>query len=456
MKKSSEIRAQIAQKEAEVKALFELAATENREFTTEEKTMVDKIQGIGDQSGELQALGADLERSIRFEARVSELASDFGKRKPADIGGGARQPKAVVVPARARSFTQLKAFQGEDGEKNAYVFGHIVAAGLFNKSASKRWLKEHGLSNALSEDSNEKGGLFVPTETSMEIIRLVEQYGVFRRYAKIEPMASDRKVVPVRTSGLTAYPVAETNSANESSNTGTQSEPVYTNAELVARKWKAWTKMSDELNEDSLVSMADELAVESAIAFAYAEDNAGFNGDGTSTYHNILGVLNAVAAGSVYTAASGNTSFGTLDIDDFIGMKGKLPEFPGIQPAWFISKEGYCASIERLMLALGGNTVANAAAGGALSFLGSPVVITNVLNGTLTTQTSTNILAYGDLRMATLLGDRRRMTMSLTDQRYWDSDQIAVKTTERIDINVHSRGTASAAGAILVMATPGS
>lgn len=453
-KKSKEIRAEIAIKEAEVKALFELAATEKREFTADEKTLVDTIQGIGDTDGELQNLGRDLERAIKFEARVQELAGDIGKCKPAEIDGGRR--KEIVVPAKARAVSTLKAFTGEKAEQNAFVFGHLVAAKLLNKSSSKRWLKEHGLTAALSEDSNEKGGLFVPAETSMEIIRLVEMYGVFRRFARVRPMSSDRLVVPVRTSGLTAYPVAETNTANEASNTGTQSEPAYTNVELVARKWKAWTKMSDELSEDSLVSMADELAVESAIAFAYAEDNAGFNGDGTSTYHNILGVMNAVAAGSIYTALTGNTAFGTLDMEDFIGIKGKLPEFPGINPAWFISKEGYCASMERLQIAAGGNTVANVAAGGQLSFLGSPVVITNVLNGTLSAQVSTNILAYGDLRMAALLGDRRMMSMSLTDQRYWDTDQIAVKTTERIDINVHSRGTASVAGAILVMATPGS
>jgi HK97 family phage major capsid protein len=225
--------------------------------------------------------------------------------------------------------------------------------------------------------------------------------------------------------------------------------------ELIARKWKAWTKMSDELNEDSLVSMADELATEAAIAFAYAEDNAGFNGDGSASFHGITGVLNAVNAGSVYTALAGNTAFSTLDMEDFLSMKGRLPMFPGIVPAWFVSHEGYSASIERLMLAAGGNTVANVADGGLPRFLGAPVVVTNVLNSTLGAQTSTNLLAYGDLRMAALLGDRRQMTMSLTDQRYWDTDQIAVKTTERIDINVHSRGTTTAAGAIIVLATPG-
>lgn len=454
MKKSKDIRAAIALKEAEVKAIFEMAAAESREFTAEEKTLVDSIQGIGDQPGELQTLGADLERAIRFEARVQELAGDFGSRKPPEIDGG--RLKEIVVPAKARNISSLKAYTGEKALENAYVFGHMVAAKFFNKNASKKWLRDHGMSNALHEDSNEKGGLFVPVETSMEIIRLVEMFGVFRRYARVRPMSSDRLVIPVRTSGLTAFPVAETTTANEATNTGTQSDPQYTNVELIARKWKAWTKMSDELNEDSLVSMADELATEAAIAFAFAEDNAGFNGDGTSAFHGITGVLNAVQAGSVYTAIAGNLAFSTLDMEDFLFMKGRLPMFPGIAPAWYISQEGYCASMERLMVAAGGNTVANVADGGLPRFLGAPVVITNVLNGTLTNQASTNLLAYGDLRMAALLGDRRMMTMSLTDQRYWDTDQIAVKTTERIDIAVHSRGTATAAGAMLVLATPAS
>lgn len=452
LKKSKEIRASIALKEAEVKALFEMAANEKREFTTEEKTMVDSIQGIGDTPGELQTLGADLERAIRFEARVNELAGDFGRRKPPEIDGGRR--KEIIVPSTARSFSTLKAYKGPEAEKNAYVFGHVIAAKIFKNNNSRKWLKDHGMSNALSEDSNEKGGIFVPTETTTEIIRLVEEYGVFRRYAKTKPMKSDRAVEPVRVGGLTAYPVAETNTANESSNTGTQSEPQYTNVELIARKWKAWTKMSDELNEDALITMADQLAMEAALAFAYAEDNAGFNGDGTSAYHGILGVLNAIAAGSKHVALAGNTGFEELDMADFTAMKGKLPEYPGIQPAWFISKEGYCASMERLMLAAGGNTVANIAAGGAPTFLAAPVVFTNVLNKTLGAQVSTKLVAYGDLRMAALFGDRRMMTMSLTNERYWDTDQIAVKFTERMDENIHSRGTATEAGAILVLETP--
>jgi HK97 family phage major capsid protein len=454
MRKSADIRAQLATKQAEVAAIVELATEEKRELTADEKAVVDRIQGIGDEPGELKALATDLERAVRFEARIKDIAADLGGKlgKPQER----RSVKAVVVPARARVHGNLQAFTGAKAEENAYVFGRVLAAGLFNHAKSRQWLKDHGMRNALSTDSNERGGLFVPTETSREIIRLVEEYGVFRRFAKNEPMGSNAKTVPVRTGGMTAYPVAETNTANEGSNSGTKSEPAWTNVELVARKWKAWLKMSDEINEDSLVSIADQIVVECAQAFAYAEDNAGWNGDGTSTYHSITGVLNAVAAGSIYTAATGNTAFETLDTLDFIKMKGQLPRYPGIRPAWFISPEGYGSSIERLLLAAGGNAVADLANGGVPMFLGSPVILTNVLNATLDAQVSTKILAYGDLRMAALFGDRRKMTMSLTDQRYWEEDQIAVKATERIDINVHSKGTASTAGAILVMQTPAS
>lgn len=457
MLRSSEIRAQIAEKTAQVQAIVELATSENRELTVEEAAAVDKIQGIGDQPGELAALNTQLERAIRLEARVREIASGLGPKL------GRPQPeqqlKKIVIPAKAKLFSgKLKAFQGACGERDAYVFGRVLAASLYNHGKSRQWLRDNGIriKAAVSEDSNERGGIFVPTETTTQIIRLVEEYGVFRRFAKNEPMGSDRRVIPVRTGGMTAYPVAETNTANEGSNTGTKSEPSWVNIELIARKWKTWLRMSDEINEDSLISLADAIALEMALAFAYAEDNAGFNGDGTSTYHGIVGILNAVNAGSIHTALAGNTAFSTLDLDDFRTLKGKLPEYPGIQPRWFISKEGYCDSMERLMLAAGGNAVVDIANGGVPMFLGSPVQITNVLNSTLTAQTSTKLLAYGDLNMGAVFGDRRKMSMSLTDQRYWDEDQIAVKSTERFDINVHSRGTATAAGAVMVLATPGS
>lgn len=456
---AKDIREKIANLIAESEAIVALATEENRELTAEEKARIDAILNV-----EIEDAKTDLERAKKFETlrnnkALEILGLQLDNQQRGIVGSDGlslSSTPAIVVPRNQRTFGGLRAFKGETANQDAYVSGLWIAATFYGHKESAKKLESLGLDNAMSEAEDDRGGIFVPIEFSQTIIRLVEQYGVIRQYANVVSMSSDRKIQPVRVSGLIATAVAETTRANEGSNTVAAQNVIWTNIELIARKWKVVCKWSDELDEDALISMADAVAVEAALAFAYTEDNCGFNGTGASAFHGIVGVFNAVAAGSVYTAATGNTAFNTLDLADFETMAGQLPDYPGIMPAWFISKEGYYASMHRLLMAAGGNTSSNLENGGRPLFLGAPVVFTNVLNKTLTAQASTKVLAYGDLRLATIFGDRRAMTMSLTDQRYWDEDQIAVKATERFDFNVHSKGTATEAGGILVMETPAS
>lgn len=438
---------------AKTQAIIEAAQNEDRDLTSEEEEILADIT-----DNQIPAVDAKRERFVKIDQaaqnRIHQRVDD-GDVTIGNDGASLEPISRVTVPASNRVHGELKAFENNsDGEKEAYVTGRWFAANFLEHQASKDWLSSHGFDNSLSSGDNQGAGVLVPTEASRSIIRLVEQYGVIRRECSNEPMGSDRKVVPVRVSGMTAYPVAETTTANEGSNTGTKSEPTYKNIELVARKWKAWCKMSDEVNEDSYVSLGDQIAVESALAFAYAEDNAGFNGDSTSTYHGITGILNAVKAGSVKVGSG--TAFSSLVMADFETMMGALPDFPGISPKWYISKEGYYASMHRLLMASGGNTATNLENGGRPVFLGLPVVFVNVMNKVLTAQASTRVALLGDLNMGVKFGDRRQVTMSLTDQRYWDEDQIAIKATERFDINVHSTGTASEEGCILALDTAAS
>lgn len=454
-----QIRETIANRQAEYEAIVAIAGEENRDLTPEETTIVNVWHGEGDEAGDFGKLESDLAQAVKIEARKKLIiAGNFGSVTDDgnELGDVGEQTKAITVPAVAMCHGELKAYKGANASRDAYVAGHVYAASLLGSQSSKEWLERHGIQSALSEGDNTKGGIFVPVETETAAIRLVEEYGTFRQFASQESMAGDRKVIPVRTSGLTAYPVAETNTANQASNTGTESTPTWRNIELVARKWKVKTRMSDELNEDSLISMADQLTLEMALAFAIAEDGAGFLGDGTSTYHGIKGLANALLAGSIHTALAANLSFATLDLADFETLAGKLPDYPGIMPAWHITKEGYFASMARLMNAAGGNTSNNLAEGTRPMFLGYPVVFNQVTNKTLTTQASTRLLYLGDLGMAAKLGSRRGVTVSLSDQAHWEEDQIGIKATERFDINIHSTGTTSAAGAIMALETPAS
>ena len=462
MKTAQQIQASIDEKNAHVDAIIALGEEEKRELNAEEIGVINAWHGEGKEPGEYGAIVAKLEQAQKIEARKKQIATERMAPAIEDLADSAGSKldqdgrKAFAVPRSQRRHGSLKAFRGQDAEKDAYISGRHFAASLFGHEESKTWLDEHSISAAMSTGDNSKGGLFVPVETESAIIRLVEDFGVFRQYASPESMASNTKVVPVRTSGMTAYPVAETKDTNQSSNTGTESDPGYRNIELVARKWKTLTRTSDELNEDSLISMADQIAMETALAFATAEDGAGFVGDGTSTYHGIKGLSNSLLAGSVYTALTGNTSFSSLDMADFLGMLGDLPDYPGMSSAWHISKEGYYASMARLQLAAGGNTVTDFGRGPELSFLGLPVVFNQKTNKTLSAQTDTRLLYLGDLGMSAKFGNRRGVTMSLSEERYWDVDQIGIKGTERFDINIHSTGTATEAGAIIGLDTPSS
>lgn len=446
---AKEIREQIQERIDNMQALVKLAADDgDREFTAEEQTQFDAWQAeIGQQASKEHpstGLHLALERAQKFETAVDgfrNLRSD----RPANPGDDGR-----IIPASAFRHKRLKAYKGERAEEHAHKAGQFLAAVLWKSPTATQWCNDHGVTfrDAMGGSDNMLGGALVPEEMEAAVIDLREEYGVFRREARIVPMASDVKTVPRSTSGVTAYFVAENGSV-------TASDKGWDQVNLTARKLAALCKYSSELAEDAIIDIGDDLTSDIAYAFANKEDECGWNGTGASTYGHIVGVLNAIAAGSLYTAISGNTAFSTLDLADFEAIVGQLPQYAEANAKWFISRAGYYASMARLMDAGGGNTTAELAGGVRTPmFLGYPVVFSQVLNSTLTSQASTKILAFGDLRLAAILGNRRGLGVKISDQRYLEYDQIGILGTERFDINVHETGGASTAGAILVMATP--
>ena len=266
-------------------------------------------------------------------------------------------------------------------------------------------------------------------------------YGVFRSESTVMPLSGGKMVVPRLTGEVTSYYVGE-------GSTITASDMTVSTVELDAKKLACMTTVSSELNEDAVVSVADMLARSIAHKFAIAEDEAGFLGDGTSTYGGIVGLQSALAAGSVYTATSRQT-FSALTFADFESMVGQCKMWRGASPKWYVSQAGWAASMQRLANAAGGVTMAELADGMATAFLGYPVVISQTLNKALTGTSGQRALYFGDLRQGSYFGSRRGITIQLDNSRYFEQDLIAIKATQRYDINVFDRGGASEAGGII-------
>ena len=433
MKSSKQIGEEIAALQAKVNAIQAVATEDSRELTSEEQTEIDGIVGVGDKPGQIEALSKDRERAIRIESLVSNSV-----RQSVDSQSSNPENKSIKIPARARATRELVAFKGADAETEAFKAGKFFQAYFGNKQA-RQWCEDHGVYNTMTTGDDLAAGTLVTPEFETAVIRLVESYGVIPRYARVRNMASDVLSVPRRISGMTAYAVGEASEI-------TTTEPNYAPINLVARKWATLTRISSELNDDAVISIADEIAIEAAQGHALAADQAGFLGDGTGTYHGVVGLANALNAGAIATAATGNTD-ATTTIAVFQAAAGKLPEFPGINPVWFVSKPVFWNVMARLQLAAGGNNYVDLGAGPVLQFLGYPVVFSQVLPKTI--GSSTKFCYFGDLAMASTLGMRRSLTLASDPSRYFERDEIAFRSTMRWDYVVHERGSASESGPIV-------
>lgn len=429
-------RAEITNLVAEVEAISELLETENRSETAEEKARLESITGKG---GLLETLGNEVstmeQRAAILDRAAAQAAPRLHEQTEVENNGG----NAVIrVPARARGGNRLTAFKGINAEADAYASGRFLMATIGGDRASQQWCREHGLvTNAMGENNDLLGGVFVIPQFESAIINLKETFGIFGQYVRNVPMTSDQWIGPRRLSGLTAYAVTEAQEI-------TASDATMNQVSLTAKKWGTLTRIGSELSEDAIIAVADFLANEIAYAHAVKEDQAGFLGDGTTTHNGINGLANALLAGSVATAASGQNTAATLTIAVFQDAVSKIPQFPGIMPRWYVHSAVYWNVMARLQLAAGGNNVVDIGSGPVMQFMGYPVTFAQCLPSTV--GASTKFAYFGDLSMTATKGNRRGVTIAADSSRYFEFDQTAIRSTLRYDINVHERGTASVAG----------
>lgn len=442
------IRGQVNALIDEGEAIMSLAKAEDRELTAEEKSRLLEIYGEKDKPGMLDNARKEEERAEHYHNQLKLVAARRaaeGRTLEETGDGGSVTATAIKLPAMAKR-SRSRAYQSVE---DAYAMGQFINARVFGNEVSARWIEDHRSNEVLAAHStgnNEKGGYAVPETMEASIVRLVEEYGVFRGNSFVYPMPSASVLIPRRTGGFTSYFVGENDAI-------TASDLTLNQAKLDAKKLAVLTQVSSELNEDAIVALADLITMEIAYAFANKEDECGFNGDGTSTYGGITGLKSALAAGSIQDAATGNDSALSLDLADFEAAVGKLPMFPGIQPRWYMHKAVYWASAARLMDAAGGNTSMNLGNGPETTFLGYPVTFSQVMPSTTGTLASTIVAYFGDIRMASTFGTRRGVSIRSDESVYFTSDAIAIRATERFDINVHERGTASAAGPVVALKT---
>lgn len=444
MKTVKELQEAIQEQHDRVLAIYNVAKTEGRDLTADEEKEVDELQGKGDQVGKIGELEAKLERLQKVEAAQKAIARSRFSAASAEepVVDGELNVAAIKVPAKAKAGS-VRSFNGADAEKEAYLAGQFFLAVNGNESANS-WLKSHGIQNVMTGSDNTKGGYLVPEVIESAIIRNVEQFGVARRECRVYPMGPGVTLIPRRAGGFTAAFAGE-------NSTVSASDLAFDQIRLEARKLMVFSSWSSELPEDSVVALGDLLTLEVAQAFAVREDQCLFLGDGTSTYGGMVGLPSALAAGSIALTASNIDTPSEITIAAFEEAMGRLLQLPGIQPKWYCHSSIYYNVMQRLGYAAAGNSAANYNGGFAPTFLGYPVVLCQAMaSGAPTTDLSGSFICYfGDMSRAVTMGQKRGVSIAVDNSYGFNTDSIFFRATERFDINVHERGTATAGGPIV-------
>ena len=171
-------------------------------------------------------------------------------------------------------------------------------------------------------------------------------------------------------------------------------------------------------------------------------------GDGTGTFGGITGIENALDDGAFVTA--GGTTLGDITMNDLEAMAGKLKEYGGLTPRWYMNRFTYFAVVIDLLITAGGTDMRQIEAGGELMLLGYPITFTQVLPGQ-TTSVSDMVIVLADLDLGSYLGTRRQVSIRVLNELYAASDQIGVLGTLRSDTQIHSVGDTTDAGAITAL-----
>lgn len=291
--------------------------------------------------------------------------------------------------------------------------------------------KTHEGKATLGEAVGARGGFLVPTEFRAELMSEVAENSIVRSRATVIPMRRRQVDIPVldqtgTTAGQPHWFGGMRFYWAEESAQKTQSEPTFRQISLIAHKMIGYTRSSDELLDDSAISLEAFLGGPLGMVggISWMEDFAFLQGDGAG---KPLGVLNAGATIVQPRAADGEITFPDLAnmMEDFL---------PTGQGVWVFTQSALSDLIQ--MTGPAGNpsyvwapfAVQGAAGSIPGSLFGYPVIWTEKLPA---------LGVQGDVLLADfryyLLGDRQSTTVESTKFDRWQFDETSWRAVHRVD-----------------------
>jgi HK97 family phage major capsid protein len=403
MSRVEAINARLLDISNEMEAISNVALEGEGSLSDEDNKQIDSL------NAEFDNLELEKDRLEKIQAAKDKIAA--AKLTPAAVAAVV-EPEITpedepLIPAKVKNQKSLCFNSSED----AYRSGMWLAALGGNRQAKQFVASQN-------ETTAGQGIETVPEPLSNALQNLLEEYGAARRLCRRVAMGALTWTVPkVIGHASISFPAEENPIAD--------SQMLFEQVTLTAKKMAGLVKISSELVEDSIINIVDEVTRDLAYGMAQAEDNALFVGNSIYT-GGIEGDANVL----------GETVIGvsSIALTDLTAVVAKLPNYSGIRREWCFNRSVFYGQVRDILNAAGGNAMVDIESGQRPSLFGFPVNLVEAIPGA-SANTSGDLLAtFGDLSVSHYFGDRRNLSFRVLDQLYANNDQIGVQATQRIDI----------------------
>ena len=307
------------------------------------------------------------------EKQLADLIGETVKRQIADLDLTKPDPEAEKVPAviadpKSCPWDSLSSFAMD-----------VRAAGL--TGASKN-LREWSLKTAgeMEEGDMSQGGFLVPEEFRAQIMATALESSIVRPRAMRIPMATNRIAIPAAVDddhSTDFYGGIVIQRPGEGSQK-TKKNPVFGTVNLTLHKLTGLVYVSDELLEDSPISIEPLINNLFGQAIAFVEDEDFISGNGSN---KALGAFNASNPSRISQAKETGQSADTILYENIVKMWSRVHPSSMRNAVWLANNDTF-PQLATMSLAVGTGGVpvympANGAAGAPFgTLMGRPLILT--------------------------------------------------------------------------------
>lgn len=412
------------------------------EIKTQHKSMAEKQAEI---LTNLDRADKEVQKSMEELTKVKGNINEFSVALE-------KLQRAIALNARASFADPVQAFCADEQKRN---WLNAVARKLCFPSAK---LPAH-LEKALTGVDSGLGQAVIPTEYMSEIYHVLSEYGAYNTL-RVRPLGARATQMPLMTGRPTFYWIGAGTGGSAETTAGTEGNFSGGSVSGAVQTGMVLVYASREELQDATTDMSAEILRGIAESIAYGLDFSAFasNGGADQTDAGYYGIFETatVHTGCIATAAAGNVTVGTTDLDDWVRCQTTVSAAVNKRASKWWMNPTILAMVALIRDSNGRpifQTALEAPSTTIGSILGKPIVPVDAAPST--NAASAKIAVYGDAD-SYVVGIRQDIELAQSEHIKFAENMIGFRGTIRASLK-HRIPTGNPAGhkPLVVLTLPG-